>query len=54
MAMPRTPRRRPDAPSVTPMTLTEIARRYYACAIALSKAMGVPMSETFMKRVHPD
>jgi hypothetical protein len=47
--MPRTwTRKRPDAPSA-PTTLTEIARRYYACAIALSKAMGVPMSETFLR-----
>jgi hypothetical protein len=29
--------------------LTEIARRYYACAIALAKAMGLPMSETFLR-----
>jgi hypothetical protein len=49
MAKPGTPRRRPDAPSVTPTTLTEIARRYYACAIALAKAMGVPLTETFLR-----
>jgi hypothetical protein len=49
MAKPGTPRRRPDAPSATPTNLTEIARRYYACAIALAKAMGVPMSETFLR-----
>ena len=42
------PRRRPDVPSA-PTTLTEIARRYYATAIALSKAMGVPLSETFIR-----
>jgi hypothetical protein len=48
MATPRTPRRRPDAPSA-PTTLTEIARRYYATAIALAMAMGVPMSETFLR-----
>ena len=42
------PRRRPEAPRA-PTTLTEITRRYYACAVALAKAMGVPMSETFMK-----
>jgi hypothetical protein len=29
--------------------LTEISRRYYACAVALAKAMGVPMSETFLR-----
>ncbi len=48
MATPRTPRRRPDAPSA-PTTLTEITRRYYACAVALAKAMGLPMSETFLR-----
>jgi hypothetical protein len=42
------PRRRPEAPSA-PTTLTEITRRYYATAIALSKAMGVPLSETFIR-----
>ena len=40
------PRRRPEAPSA-PTTLTEIARRYYACAVALAKAMGLPMTEDF-------
>jgi hypothetical protein len=48
MAKPGTPRRRPEAPSA-PTTLTEITRRYYACAVALAKAMGVPMSETFLR-----
>jgi hypothetical protein len=43
------PRRRFEAPSVEPTTITEIARRYYATAIALAKAMGVPMSETFLQ-----
>jgi hypothetical protein len=42
------PRRRPEAPSA-PTTLTEITRRYYACAVALAKAMGLPLSETFMR-----
>jgi hypothetical protein len=42
------PRRRPEAPSA-PTTLTEITRRYYACAVALAKAMGVPLSETFLR-----
>jgi hypothetical protein len=41
-------RRRPEAPRA-PTTLTEIARRYYATAIALSKAMGVPLSATFIR-----
>src|SRR5882724_6768238 len=49
MERKRTPRRRPEAPGVAPTTLTEITRRYYACAIALAKAMGVPLSETFMR-----
>ena len=43
-----TPRRRPEAPSA-PTSLHEITRRYYACAVALAKAMGVPMSETFLR-----
>jgi len=50
MATSRTPRRRPDAPTFAPTTLTEIARRYYACAIALAKAMGVPMTEDFLRQ----
>src|SRR6266850_1170882 len=49
MARHGTPRRRPEAPGVAPTTLHEITRRYYACAIALAKAMGLPMSETFMR-----
>jgi hypothetical protein len=40
------PPRRPGGP---PTTLTEIARRYYATAIALSKVMGVPLTETFIR-----
>ena len=43
------PRRRVEASSVEPSTITEITRRYYACAVALAKAMGVPMSETFLQ-----
>jgi hypothetical protein len=41
--------RRAPAPDVAPTTLTEITRRYYACAVALAKAMGVPLSETFLR-----
>jgi hypothetical protein len=48
MDRPRTPRRRPEAPNA-PTTLTEIARRYAACAHALAKAFGLPMSETFLR-----
>jgi hypothetical protein len=44
----RTPRRRPEAPSA-PTSLHEITRRYYACAVALAKAFGVPCTETFIK-----
>jgi len=29
--------------------VTEITRRYYACAVALAKAMGLPLSETFLR-----
>ena len=43
------PRRRFEATSVEPTTLTEITRRYYACAVALAKAMGVPLTETFLQ-----
>jgi hypothetical protein len=42
------PRRRLEALRA-PTTLHEITRRYYACAVALAKAMGVPMSETFLQ-----
>src|SRR5919109_5190166 len=48
MATHGKPRRAP-APDVAPTTLTEITRRYYACAVALAKAMGVPLSETFLR-----
>ena len=48
MDRPRTPRRRPEA-SIAPTSLHEITRRYVATALALSKAMGLPLSETFMK-----
>jgi hypothetical protein len=30
--------------------LTEITRRYYATAIALARAMGLPMSEDFLRQ----
>jgi hypothetical protein len=43
------PRRRPDTPGVPTTTLHEITRRYYACAVALAKAMGLPLSETFLR-----
>jgi hypothetical protein len=48
MASHSKPRQAP-APDFAPTTLTEIARRYYACAVALAKAMGVPLSETFLR-----
>jgi hypothetical protein len=49
--MPRTwTRKRPDAPTGEPATLTEITRRDYACAVALAKAMGLPMSEDFLRQ----
>ena len=48
MARHGTPRRRPTAPGA-PTTLTEITRRYYATAIALARAMGLPLSETFIR-----
>jgi hypothetical protein len=42
------PRRRPEAPSAPP-TLHEITRRYVATALALARAMGLPLTETFMR-----
>jgi hypothetical protein len=48
MPRPGTPRRRLEAPSA-PTTLTEITRRYYVCAVALSKVMGLPLTDTFMR-----
>jgi hypothetical protein len=49
--MPRngTPRRRPEAPSAPPTTITELARRYHSCAIALAKSLGLPMTEAFLR-----
>jgi hypothetical protein len=32
-----------------PDTIHEICRRYYACAVALAQAMGLPLSETFLR-----
>jgi hypothetical protein len=34
---------------VEPTTLHEITRRYYATAVALAKAMGLPLTETFLR-----
>lgn len=39
-------------PAPKPTSITEICRRYYACALALSKVMGVPLTETFMQAYH--
>jgi hypothetical protein len=39
-------------PTPQPTSITEICRRYYACALALSKVMGVPLTETFMQEHH--
>jgi hypothetical protein len=47
MDRPRTPRRRLEAPEA-PTTLHEITRRYYATALALAKAMGLPLTEQFI------
>jgi hypothetical protein len=46
------PRRRPDAPSAPPTTITELARRYHSCAVALSRSLGIPMSESFVLQFH--
>jgi hypothetical protein len=52
MATPRTPRRRPDTSSGAPTTLTECARRYHACALALAKSLGLPMTAAFLQEYH--
>jgi hypothetical protein len=44
------PRRRPEGSTYAPTTLHEITRRYYATAVALAKAMGLPFSEEFMRQ----
>jgi hypothetical protein len=41
------PRR--DTPTAEPTTLQEITRRYYACAVQLAKAMGLPLTEQFIR-----
>lgn len=48
MAKPSS-RPRPEAPAFTPTTITEITRRYHACALALAKTLGVPLSEAFLQ-----
>src|SRR5882724_5417337 len=40
---------RTPAPSVEPTTITELARRYHSCAVALAKSLGLPMSEAFLR-----
>jgi hypothetical protein len=49
MAKSGPPRRRPEAPSVAPTTITELARRYHSCAVALAKSLGLPMTEAFLR-----
>jgi hypothetical protein len=51
MGRNRPPRRRPEAPSA-PTTITELARRYHSCAVALARSLGIPMSETFLLQFH--
>jgi hypothetical protein len=41
------PRR--EAPPAEPTTLHEITRRYVACAVQLAKAMGLPLTEQFIR-----
>src|SRR3712207_4456753 len=43
---------RPPVSGVAPTTITEIARRYYSCAVALAKVMGLPLTETFLTEHH--
>ena len=43
------PRRRPEAPDGAPTTLHEITRRYYATAVQLAQAMGLPLSEQLIQ-----
>jgi hypothetical protein len=49
MATSRTPRRRPEAPSAPPTTITELARRYHSCAVALATSLGLPLTEAFLR-----
>jgi hypothetical protein len=43
-------RKRWNGPKVEPTSLTEITRRYVATAVALAKAMGLPLTEDFMRQ----
>ncbi len=43
---------RAPAPSVEPSTITECARRYHACALALAKSLGLPMTAAFLQEYH--
>jgi hypothetical protein len=46
------PRRRPEAPSGEPTTLTECARRYHGAALALARTFGVPLTAKFLQTYH--
>jgi hypothetical protein len=52
MATSRPPRRRAEAPSVAPTSITECARRYHAAAAALAKSFGLPMTTAFLQEYH--
>jgi hypothetical protein len=43
------PRRRLEAPPVDPTTITELARRYHSCAVALATSLGLPLTEAFLR-----
>jgi hypothetical protein len=49
MAPSRPPRRRPEAPSAPTTTITELARRYHSCAVALATSLGLPLTEAFLR-----
>jgi hypothetical protein len=34
---------------VAPTTITELARRYHSCTVALAKSLGLPMTEAFLR-----
>jgi hypothetical protein len=48
--MARQWKRQPPTPEAT--SVTECARRYHACAVALAKSFGLPMTTAFLQEYH--
>src|SRR5262245_24897858 len=40
-------------PATRPTTITEAARRYHSCALALARSFGLPLTEAFVQTYHP-